>query len=106
MNVIEYSLRENSGGLGEYRGGLGVVRKIQTKVPVIVSLLGERQKTTPWGLQEGADGKRGYYYRTTKETKEIPLNSKASVLLDAYDSSKKRTKEQKIDDEQDEKMTY
>ncbi len=119
MNVIEYSLRENSGGLGEYRGGLGVVRKIQTKVPVIVSLLGERQKTSPWGLQEGADGKRGYYYRTTKEKKEIPLNSKASVLLDAYDiitietpggggwgSSKKRTKEQKMDDELDEKMTY
>ena len=118
MNVLEYSLRENSGGKGEFRGGLGIVRKIQIKVPAVVSLLGERQKTTPWGLQGGEDGKQGLYYKTTKENEDIPLNSKATVHLVANDvitietpggggwgAITKRTKERKIDDEKDEKMT-
>jgi N-methylhydantoinase B len=117
MKVLEYSFRENSGGKGEFRGGLGLVRKIKVKVPVIVSLLGERQQTSPWGLNKGEDGKRGYYYKTTKDGQNIPLKSKATTTLTkdeiitietpgggGWGSKKNRIQKLTQEDKMDEKM--
>lgn len=80
--VNEYSLRENSGGLGKFRGGMGIKRVFQTKVPVIISLLGERQVLSPWGIATGKDGMLGVYYKITKENKKIILNGKSTTKLD------------------------
>jgi N-methylhydantoinase B len=83
--VEQYSFRENSGGKGQFRGGLGIVRKFQTLVPVVISLLGERQQFAPWGLAEGEDGKKGCYYKITKDGKKTLLKGKISSTLDAKD---------------------
>ncbi|WP_129116265.1 hydantoinase B/oxoprolinase family protein [Halegenticoccus tardaugens] len=52
-----YSLRQDSGGPGEYRGGLGIERVIESWAPQItVSALFDRMKNAPWGLQGGEEG--------------------------------------------------
>ncbi|MFW9924062.1 MAG: hydantoinase B/oxoprolinase family protein [Candidatus Thorarchaeota archaeon] len=117
--VREYSLRENSGGLGKYRGGLGIKRVFQTKVPVIISLLGERQKLTPWGIESGEDGESGIYYKITTDNRKITLNGKSTSNLEAneqiiietpggggWGKRSSRNKESIENDKKDKKMTY
>ncbi|TET31492.1 MAG: hydantoinase B/oxoprolinase family protein [Candidatus Heimdallarchaeota archaeon] len=81
--VEKYALREDSCGNGRFRGGLGIVRHFRTKVPVIVSLLGERQKIAPWGLAGGEDGKKGVYYVKKTDGKKIILPGKTTITLDS-----------------------
>jgi N-methylhydantoinase B/acetone carboxylase, alpha subunit len=59
LRVREYRLRKGSGGKGKHRGGDGVVREIETVVPARMSLLADRRKQGPYGLQGGDDGKAG-----------------------------------------------
>ena len=81
LKVLEYSLRNNSSGAGKHRGGIGIVRVFKTEVPVVVSLLGERQKTAPWGLLGGKAGKQGEYYKITQDDKRITLAGKSTTTL-------------------------
>lgn len=56
----EFSLREGSGGDGEYRGGNGVVRDVEFTIPdVQVSILSERRVMAPYGMAGGSDASRG-----------------------------------------------
>ncbi len=58
--VIErYELRTGSGGLGEYRGGLGIVRAYRVLERVRLSVLMSRVLTAPWGLRGGEPGSPG-----------------------------------------------
>jgi N-methylhydantoinase B len=59
LRVREYRLRPGSGGRGKHRGGDGVVREIETLVPARMSLLADRRKRRPYGLQGGEEGKAG-----------------------------------------------
>jgi N-methylhydantoinase B len=59
LRVREYRLRRGSGGEGKQRGGDGVVREIETLVPSRMSLLCDRRKRGPYGLQNGKDGSPG-----------------------------------------------
>ncbi|KAL2073328.1 hypothetical protein VTL71DRAFT_10652 [Oculimacula yallundae] len=52
----EFSLRPGSGGAGKHRGGDGVVRDIEFRIPVQVSILSERRVYHPYGLAGGEDG--------------------------------------------------
>ena len=57
LRVIEYSLRNDSGGAGQYRGGLGIRRLFEvTAHSITLSALLDRTKEGPWGL---LGGKRG-----------------------------------------------
>ncbi|KAJ5802249.1 uncharacterized protein N7503_004699 [Penicillium pulvis] len=55
----EFSLRANSGGEGQHRGGDGVTREIEFRIPVQVSILSERRVFHPYGLEGGEDAKCG-----------------------------------------------
>jgi N-methylhydantoinase B len=59
LRVREYRIRKGSGGNGKHRGGDGVVREIETLAPAHMSLLADRRKRGPYGLQGGADGEPG-----------------------------------------------
>ena len=59
LRVTEYSLRRGSGGKGKYRGGDGIVREMTFTEPAEVSLLTERRKHAPWGLQGGESAQPG-----------------------------------------------
>jgi N-methylhydantoinase B len=59
LRVREYRLRRGSGGEGKQRGGDGVVREIETLAPARMSLLCDRRKHGPYGLQNGKEGRPG-----------------------------------------------
>jgi len=55
----EFSLRTGSGGLGQHNGGEGVIRDIEFRIPVQVSILSERRAYRPYGLHGGEDAQCG-----------------------------------------------
>lgn len=59
MRITRYQLRRNSGGNGVARGGDGLIREITFDVPTDVTLLTERQRLPPYGLQGGDPGQCG-----------------------------------------------
>ena len=56
FRVRRYGYRYGSGGSGEFRGGDGLVREIELLAPAQVTLLAERRKFRPYGLQGGERG--------------------------------------------------
>ena len=59
FRVDEYAIRTNSGGAGRHRGGDGLVRQLTVEADATVSLLTERRRHPPRGLDGGADGTPG-----------------------------------------------
>ena len=59
LRVRAYSLRPDSGGVGKYSGGDGIVREIEVLVDADVTLLSDRRTRGPYGLSDGADGTPG-----------------------------------------------
>ena len=61
--VEQYELSPSSGGLGQYRGGLGIVRTLQVvDHQAMVSLQSERRRFAPYGLLGGGEGRKGRNY--------------------------------------------
>lgn len=57
--VRSFTVREGSGGAGARRGGDGIVREIEFREPVEVSMISERRTRSPYGLKGGASGAPG-----------------------------------------------
>lgn len=53
--LTSFTLRKNSGGNGKFCGGDGVVREMQFRSPVTLSILTERRSFAPNGI-------KGIYY--------------------------------------------
>ena len=51
-----------------------------------MSVLGERQKTAPWGLEGGLPGLKGRYYKVTLAGKEVTIDGKTTITLAAGES--------------------
>ena len=54
--VERYALRQDSGGPGEYRGGLGTEQQVRMLGETGVDIHMERTQCAPWGLAGGTDG--------------------------------------------------
>ena len=54
--VERYALREDSGGPGRFRGGLGTVQIIRALSDIMFNAQVERVKYRPWGLDQGLSG--------------------------------------------------
>ena len=59
FRVRRYGLRPGSGGLGAHCGGDGLIREIEFLCPAAVTILSERRRTTPYGLNGGKPGAPG-----------------------------------------------
>jgi N-methylhydantoinase B len=59
LRIEQYAVRRDSGGQGQFSGGDGVVRQYRFLENAEVSLLTERRKYSPWGLEGGLAGQRG-----------------------------------------------
>ncbi len=55
----DFRIREGSGGEGRWRGGDGVVRRIRFREPMTASLLANRRRVPPFGLEGGGPGALG-----------------------------------------------
>jgi N-methylhydantoinase B len=76
--VNQYALRPSSGGDGRYRGGLGLERTVTVETDATVSLLTERRRTAPAGINGGEDGATG---QNLVDGETVP--AKASIDVDA-----------------------
>jgi len=56
LRIRKYSLRRQSGGHGRYRGGDGLTREYQFLQPCSVTMLSERRRHSPPGLNGGSSG--------------------------------------------------
>jgi N-methylhydantoinase B len=56
MRILKYGLRQDSGGAGKFRGGLGVERIYEFQADGFITFSLERKATPPWGLWGGKDG--------------------------------------------------
>ncbi|KAH6652935.1 hydantoinase B/oxoprolinase [Truncatella angustata] len=75
----EFSLRKGSGGKGQHDGGDGVIRDIEFRIPVQVSILSERRVYRPYGLAGGEDAECGlniWVRRVAKSNPEKDLTAR------------------------------
>ena len=56
LRIHQYALRQDSGGPGQFRGGLGIVREYEMLEDCRLTLWFERSKTPAWGLAGGGNG--------------------------------------------------
>jgi N-methylhydantoinase B len=59
IRLLRYSLRPHSGGRGKYRGGDGIIREVRFLTKAQVTLLSDRRKFQPYGLNGGEPGAAG-----------------------------------------------
>jgi N-methylhydantoinase B len=84
LRVRAYRIRKNSGGKGKQKGGDGVVREIETLFPARMSLLSDRRRRAPYGLDGGEDGRQGRD-RIIRRGRAQAIASKGSWQLEAGD---------------------
>jgi 5-oxoprolinase (ATP-hydrolysing) len=73
VRLLEFGVRKNSGGKGKFKGGDGIVRKVQFLAPLQVTLLGQHRQYAPYGFNGGANGQCGKHTLTTGQVvKELP----------------------------------
>lgn len=84
MRVREYAIRPGSGGGGQFQGGNGVVRDIELLTDARVTILSDRRKTRPYGLNGGEPGAPGRTLLISGSTERV-LASKDSAHASAGD---------------------
>lgn len=84
VRVRSYSIRQNSGGAGKFRGGDGIIREIELLTPTQVGILSDRRERGPFGLNGGLEGKRGRN-ELVRKGKATPLPGKCAFNAEAGD---------------------
>lgn len=83
FSIERYQLADDTGGNGQFKGGMGIIREIIfTCDHAVVSLTMERRKFAPWGLFGGSKGGTSKCTLTkfqTKEKLELPVKSTFEV---------------------------
>lgn len=81
VRVLEYSLIPDSGGHGEFRGGLGIRKRFEIlKDDVLLSTNGDRHQSEPWGLGGGEPGSRTAYI-IHRDGEEIRIDAASNKEL-------------------------
>eukprot|EP01065_Artemidia_motanka_P049728 TRINITY_DN8323_c0_g2_i2.p1 TRINITY_DN8323_c0_g2~~TRINITY_DN8323_c0_g2_i2.p1 ORF type:complete len:962 (+),score=331.04 TRINITY_DN8323_c0_g2_i2:979-3864(+) len=79
-----FGLRDGeSGGAGKHRGGAGVHREVEFRIPMTVSMLSERRAVPPWGIHGGEDGARGRTLFKYPGGRTVSLGGKNSIAAPA-----------------------
>ena len=83
--VQAFHVRQGSGGAGRWRGGDGVVRRIMFREKMTASLLSNRRRVAPFGLDGGASGApgRGWVERANGDV--TPIGATAEVQVEDGD---------------------
>ena len=84
LRVRRYSIRRETGGEGQFQGGDGIVREVELLSDARVTILSDRRKIPPYGLNGGESGAPGRTLLIGKEN-ELVLSGKESVSAKAGD---------------------
>ena len=87
LRVVQYRIRDGSGGAGLARGGDGIERDLLVLEDVTVSLITERRVSRPWGLAGGEPGAAGENWLLPggDESRAERLPDKCTIQLKAGD---------------------
>jgi N-methylhydantoinase B len=86
VRIEEFSLREDSGGAGEFRGGLGFRKRYRMLGPCGLQTNLDRTKFPPWGVQGGKEGEPGRFMLMEDATgRERPIEKEKGLALKAGD---------------------
>lgn len=78
VTIQRYGLRADSGGAGQFRGGLGIHKEFMVmEENVQLKATGDRQKFPPYGLAGGLSGGTGAFYRRLNDN-ETRMPSKST----------------------------
>ncbi|MGB9733739.1 MAG: hydantoinase B/oxoprolinase family protein [Conexivisphaera sp.] len=89
--MSRYELRRNSSGAGQHRGGSGIVRSYMVASGrATVTVLAERGRHAPWGLEGGAEGARTEVV-ILKKGRKLKVGTKITVELEVGDCIEIRT---------------
>ena len=80
LRVLRYAIRKNSGGIGKFRGGDGIIRDVQVLTEAQITLLTERRVLSPYGIKGGQPGSTGKNI-IIRDGDEISLPGKGSIDL-------------------------
>jgi 5-oxoprolinase (ATP-hydrolysing) len=83
--IQQFGLRPNSGGIGKFKGGDGVIREIEFLEDLEVGILSERRALSPYGLEGGSDGAKGLNLLLRKDGKIINIGGKNAVKVSSGD---------------------
>ena len=74
VRVHRFSLRPNSGGVGKWRGGDGIIREVEFLEKLDVTLITQHRYFSPYGLAGGQGGKTAdqTVVRTNGKTEKCP----------------------------------
>ena len=87
MRFVSYGLRPDTGGAGEHRGGCGIERSWTLTAPkATLSILAERTKIRPWGLEGGGGGALGEYRLIKRGGEILTLPSKCTIQIEEGDT--------------------
>jgi len=90
--VRRYAYRDGSGGAGQFRGGDGLVREVEMLAPVRLTLLADRRKFRPYGLEGGGEGAVGAdWIVKAGSSEQTELPGKCSRQLGAGDTVRLET---------------
>jgi N-methylhydantoinase B len=82
LRIVRARLWTDSGGAGQYRGGLGLEKVFEaTTTDVMVSHRGERFASAPWGLHGGEPGRSARAFILRRDGRHEALPSKKMIVL-------------------------
>ncbi|USG59681.1 hydantoinase B/oxoprolinase family protein [Sneathiella marina] len=85
VRIEEFSIRQNSGGNGAFKGGNGAIRKMKFLEPMTVTILSSHRDTDPYGMAGGNAGQRGINYAILNNGKVVSLSGNSESNLSAGD---------------------
>ena len=85
VRLLRYSLRRHSGGRGKWRGGDGVIREIRFLTRAQVTLLSDRRRFPPYGLNGADAGARGVNVIIRKDGTQEQLPAKFTRWFETGD---------------------
>jgi 5-oxoprolinase (ATP-hydrolysing) len=83
--VDEFAIRPNSGGTGRFGGGNGVIRKIRFRENMTASILSNRRRVAPFGLEGGDPGLPGRNWVLRADGSREDFGAAATVAMKAGD---------------------
>ncbi|KAL4787202.1 Hydantoinase B/oxoprolinase-domain-containing protein [Aspergillus varians] len=81
----QFSLRKDSGGAGQFRGGDGVIREVEFLIDMHAGILSERRVFQPYGMAGGKPAARGLNLWIRSSGQVINVGGKVSCYVKAGD---------------------
>lgn len=85
VRVRRFEVRQYSGGEGKFRGGDGVIRELEFREPVTLSILSQHRVERPYGKNGGGAGALGSQYIIRASGKREELRGIDGAALNAGD---------------------